>query len=110
MFAEALAKASRRMYGNGLPPARTPNSVQEIDSLLEELRDIRQAGYSCDDQQVADGIVCFGATVLNSLNRPIAAIAVSILAETLSKELQANVIADVKRIAGQLSRRMGAEL
>lgn len=100
----------RRMYGNGLPPARTQKSVQKIDGLLEELRDIRQAGFSCDDQQVADGIVCFGATVLNSLNRPIAAIAVSILAEALSKELQANVIADVKRIAGQLSRRMGAEL
>lgn len=100
----------RRLYAEGLPPARTGNSVQEIDDLIQEIHMIRKTGYSCDDQQVADGIICFGATVLNSLNRPIAAIAVSILAETLSDTARRQVIADVQRIAGQLSRRMGAEV
>jgi DNA-binding IclR family transcriptional regulator len=100
----------RRLYWDGLPEARTQKSVQSLDHLIEELHEIRKSGYSCDDQQVADGIVCFGATVLNSLNRPIAAIAVSILAESLSVEGRSQVIADVQRIAGQLSRRMGAEV
>ncbi len=100
----------RRLYPDGLPIARTHKSVQDIDHLIEELRAIRSLGYSCDDEQVAEGIVCFGATVLNSLNRPIAAIAVSILAEALSDAIRTQVIADVRRIAGQLSRRMGAEV
>ena len=100
----------RRLYTEGLPPPRTRKSVRRVDDLISEIRTIRNTGYSCDDEQVAEGIICFGATVLNSLNRPIAAIAVSILAETLSPEARAQVIADVQRIAGQLSRRMGAEV
>lgn len=100
----------RRLYNDGLPPPRTHKSVRTVDGLIDEIRKIRSLGFSCDDEQVADGIICFGATVVNSLNRPIAAIAVSILAETLSDAARAQVIADVQRIAGQLSRRMGAEI
>ena len=100
----------RRLYSEGLPPPRTPKSVRLVENLIEEIRNIRSLGYSCDDEQVAEGIICFGATVLNSLNRPIAAIAVSILAETLSDTARMRVIADVQRIAGQLSRRMGADI
>lgn len=100
----------RRMFADGLPTARTPKSVQDIDDLIDELRAVRKNGFSIDDQQVADGLICFGATVLNSLNRPIAAIAVSILAEALSTDDRSLVIADIQRIAGQLSRRMGADV
>lgn len=100
----------RRIYLDGLPEPRTAKSVRTIDKLIDELHDIRRNGISCDDQQVAEGIVCYGAAVLNSLNRPIAAIAVSMLAEQLSTTDRAQVIADVQRIAAQLSRRMGADL
>lgn len=100
----------RRLYADGLPTARTHKSVKKIEQLIDEVHKIRALGYSCDDEQVVEGIVCFGATVVNSLNRPIAAIAVSILAEALSEAVQAQVISDVQRIAGQLSRRMGAEI
>jgi DNA-binding IclR family transcriptional regulator len=99
----------KRLYPDGLPPAKTGRSVQSFEQLFDELQLIQKNGYSVDDQQVAEGIICFGATVLNSLNRPIAAIAVSIL-ETASPEERAIVVADVQRIAGQLSRRMGASL
>ena len=84
--------------------------MQSIDQLIDELAEVRKNGYSVDNQQVAEGIICFGATVLNSINRPIAAIAVSVLAETLSLSDRSQIISDVQRIACQLSRRMGAEL
>ena len=100
----------RRLYSDGLPEAKTSKSVQSLDALIDELREVRKNGFSMDDQQVAEGIVCFGAAVLNSLHRPIAAIAVSILADSLSLEGRTQVIADVRRIASQLSRRMGADL
>ncbi len=100
----------RKLFPDGLPPGRTPKSVQQVETLLDELRDIRKNGYSCDDEQVAEGIVCFGASVLDSRNRPIAGVAVSLPAESLPDAERDRVIANVQRIATRLSHRMGADL
>ena len=100
----------RRLYVNGLPSPRTPFSTRSLEHLIEELEDVRVNGYSCDNQQVAEGIVCFGASVLNSRNRPIAGVAVSMLAEKLSEEEKARIISNVQRIAKRLSHRMGADI
>ena len=59
---------------------------------------------------MAEGLVCYGALVLDSANRPIAAIAVSVPAERCPDGDKAHLIADVQRIAGRLSQRMGADM
>lgn len=100
----------RKLFAQGLPEALTMHSVQDIDRLLDELRQIRGCGYSCDDQQVAEGIICFGASVLDSRNRPMAGVAVSLPADELPQEERDRVIANVQRIATRLSHRMGADL
>lgn len=100
----------RRLYPDGLPEPRTPGSVRTVEDLLQELQEVRERGYSCDNQQVAEGLVCFGAPVLDSRNRTMAGVAVSLLAEWLPPDQQEDVIAEVKRIAQQLSQRMGAEI
>ncbi|MBU0584132.1 MAG: IclR family transcriptional regulator [Alphaproteobacteria bacterium] len=100
----------KRLYADGLPAPRTPHSVQTIDKLLAELKEIRRNGYSCDDEQVAEGIVCYGASVLDSQNRPLAGVAVSLLAEKLSEADTRRIIGNVQRIAARLSQRMGADL
>jgi len=99
----------RRLFSHGMPEPRTPYSVKSLDDLLDELQVIRSNGYSCDDQQLAEGLVCYGASVLNSRNRPIAGVAVSVLAERLSEEEKARIISNVQRIATRLSHRMGAD-
>ncbi|PWE54957.1 IclR family transcriptional regulator [Metarhizobium album] len=100
----------RKLFADGLPPGRTPKSVQDIEVLLGELQEVRRSGYSCDDQQVAEGIVCFGASVLDSRNRPIAGVAVSLPTEALESGDRGRVISNVQRIATRLSHRMGADL
>jgi DNA-binding IclR family transcriptional regulator len=100
----------RKLFSQGLPPPRTPHSVQDIDRLLDELRQIRACGFSCDDQQVAEGIICYGASVLDSRNRPMAGVAVSLPADALPQDEKDRVIANVQRIATRLSHRMGADL
>lgn len=100
----------KRLFEDGLPEPRTRHSVQDIDTLLEELKATRMRKYSIDNQQVADGIVCFGAPVLDSKNKPIAGIAVSLLVDDLDEEVQEKTISNVLRIASTLSERMGAEL
>ena len=100
----------KRLYSDGLPEPRTPNSVQSMDQLLNELRETRENQYSVDNQQVAEGIVCFGASVLDSRNTPIAGVAVSLLVDDVTDEDRERIIADVRRIASKLSTRMGADL
>ncbi len=100
----------RRLYAKGLPPPRTENSVKSVEDLIGELHKIRQDGYSCDNEQIAEGVVCFGASVLDSRNRPIAGVAVSLLAENVSAGETAKTISNVQRIAMTLSHRMGADL
>lgn len=100
----------KRLYAGGLPEARTPHSVQSIDQLLEEVRETRAHGYSIDNQQVAEGIICFGASVLDSRNSPIAGVAVSLLVDEVNDKQQSQIIANISRIAARLSKRMGADL
>ncbi len=100
----------RRLYNGGLPAAITPHSVQDVDALLSELRGVRENGYSFDNEQVAEGVVCFGASVLNSQNRPIAGVAVSLPVERLDDTQKTRAIEDVQRIATKISHRMGADL
>lgn len=100
----------KRLYADGFPPPRTPHSVQSMEQLFEELSMVRKLGHSVDDQQVAEGIICFGAPVIGSRNTPIAGVAVSVLVEDASESEQQRIIASVKRIASRLSLRMGAEM
>ena len=100
----------KKLYADGMPEARTPHSVKSIEDLLIELAETRKRGYSIDNQQVAEGIVCFGASVLDSRNMPIAGVAVSVLADNLDGEDRERIIANIKRIASSLSIRMVADL
>lgn len=100
----------RRLYSGGFPAPRTPHSVRTIPGLLAELEEIRRSGVSMDNQQVAEGMVCFGASVLDSHNRPIAGVAVSLPADPLPDEEKRSIASSVQRIAATLSYRMGADL
>jgi DNA-binding IclR family transcriptional regulator len=100
----------KKLYADGLPEPRTPYSVQSLDNLLGELQETRENGYSVDNQQVAEGLICFGASVLDSRNVPIAGVAVSLLAEDMPKQNREKVIKNIQRIASKLSARMGAEI
>lgn len=100
----------RRLYPSGLPEPRTSHSVRSVGHLIEELRQVRRDNYSLDDQQVAEGLLCFGAAVLDSSNRPIAAIAVSVPSERYLDDSKPDLVSDVQRIAARLSQRMGADM
>ena len=100
----------RRLFAAGLPEPLTSHSVQTIERLLEELDETRRNGFSYDDQQVAEGIVCFGASVLDASNRPIAGVAVSLPVDRMEQHDRSDIIQNVKRMATRLSHRMGADL
>ncbi len=55
----------------------TGSTITGKDQLLKELEIIRQNGYSTDDEEYVDGLVCFGAPIFDFHGNPAAAISVS---------------------------------
>ncbi|MFT3989594.1 IclR family transcriptional regulator [Aestuariivirga sp.] len=98
------------LFENGFPKPLTRYSVQTLERLMTDVRKYRKDGYSIDNQETSEGMICFGSAVLDSGNHPIAAIAVSIPASDPILKNRDTVIAGVKDFAGRISRRLGATL
>ncbi len=104
-FSEAEIHA---LFRDGLPSPMTSRSVQDLPSLFSQLQRVRVQGFSIDNQEVADGMICVGAPILNANDHPIASIAVSLLSDALTTEQLNDVAASVREVACLMSRRMGA--
>ena len=100
----------RRLYADGFPEPLTPSSVRTVDALIEELKRFRKLGYSIDKEQVSEGMRCYGKTVLDSQNMPLAALAVSIPAENMSTAEEKQILSTLEAMAEKISRRMGADI
>ncbi len=55
----------------------TPASLTQVESLLENLADIRARGFAIDDQERAEGMRCIAAPIFNAHGEPIAGLSVS---------------------------------
>jgi IclR family transcriptional regulator, blcABC operon repressor len=53
----------RRRYEGQALPALTGRSLATLDALLDELAVIRERGYSMDDEETVEGVVCFGVSI-----------------------------------------------
>jgi len=67
----------RELFPNGQLESYTPNTVTSFDALLEQLKKVREQGYSIDDQEVYPGITCIAMPIKNHQNVTIAAVSVS---------------------------------
>lgn len=100
----------RRLLEDKMPAPLTKHSNLDIETLLAELAQVRLNGYSVDNQQVTVGMVCYGASVVNSLNQPIAGVAVSLSLEAAEEIGEKHIIESVKDISQKISFRLGAQL
>jgi DNA-binding IclR family transcriptional regulator len=100
----------RAIMANRWPVPLTQNSVRSIDELLTELEETRRRGYSIDNGQVDEGMWCFGTPVLNSVNKAIAGIAVSMLKSNIKVDQLDVIPENIRHVANMLSYRLGADL
>jgi DNA-binding IclR family transcriptional regulator len=56
------AEVRRRFHGLALP-ALTSRSLATVDALVTELAGVRERGYSMDDEETVEGVVCFGIAI-----------------------------------------------
>lgn len=87
--------------------ARTPRTITSEARLVAELDEIRQRGFSIDDEENEAGVRCIGAAVLARNGEPLGAISVSGPAGRLTLERVGELGPSVVETADVIARRLG---
>lgn len=89
------------------PPSLTPRSVKSLSELEHELVLTRSRGYSVDDGQIREGMLCIGAAIRDYSGAASAGIAISLIRSEASDEMIASLGEELRETAQALSERLG---
>jgi IclR family acetate operon transcriptional repressor len=87
--------------------AHTPATLTTPQQLREELFQIRQRGYSFDNEEMEEGVVCVAAPVFDGESQIVAAISVSGPTGRMLSQDTSRIIEPVRRGATSISRALG---
>lgn len=85
----------------------TAHTIMDLPRLLEELRMARNEGLAHDHQEVAEGLECMAAPILDHMGRASAAVSVSTPIYRLTEERRTMLEAEIRSLAAELSRLSG---
>ena len=96
-------EVTRRFEGVELPTL-TRRSLPSVEALLADLDVVRQRGYSMDDEETVEGVVCFGVAIpgRDPGEGPYAA-SITLLKARATFDRVPVLIADLHRLAARLS-------
>ena len=96
------------MAGGGLRRL-TRHGVASVAALLRQLDEVRAQGYAVDDEETAEGMICFGAPVFAArAEAAVAAVAVSAIKSALGARERAELVGAVRELARRMSAELGA--
>lgn len=110
LLSEIAASDLLSMYSDGLPAPMTAQSVSNFEQLRLELDQTRMRGYSIDNEQVREGIVCIGSAVRDYSGKAVAGIAVTLLRSEASDDYLNELGQTIKRVAETLSGQLGRQI
>ena len=88
--------------------AHTANTVTSLNELKKQLVQIRQKGYSLDDEEYVMGLKCVASPVWNHQGKPVAAVSVAIPEYRYENGTdQAGYAGLVMEVAQKISRELG---
>ncbi len=93
----------RRLAGVTELPGGTANAIRTVDALLADLERVRDRGYSIDDEETMEGVVCFGVAIPGRQpgEGPNAA-SITLLKVRATDERVPLLVADLHRLADEL--------
>jgi DNA-binding IclR family transcriptional regulator len=87
---------------------REGHGPTSVSQLRRELTAVRQRGYAVEDGSVSEGLSSVARAVLDHTGHPVAGVAVTYPTDGVDEAELARIVAAVSRVAGALSRRLGA--
>lgn len=97
----------RGLYADGRLPRYRGSGSTGLKPLLQELAQVRELGWSVDDEGIREGVFCFGAPVFDASGMAVAGIGVCIHKALLEPRAELRHRTMVMRIASQLTQRLG---
>ena len=88
--------------------AFTPNTITEIEKLIEELRLVRRKGYAIDREEFRPGVICLGAAIRDHAGAVVGSISVSSPAFRSTPEYIEQMKVHLIAAADELSIELGA--
>jgi IclR family transcriptional regulator, acetate operon repressor len=88
--------------------ARTAHTITDPAVLVAHLREVRERGWSVDDEENEAGVRCVGAAVVDHTRRVIGAVSVSQLTSDPETRSSEEVGPRVAAAATAISRALGA--
>lgn len=102
-----LGPGELRMLFSQFPQPLTSRSVAGLSQLEEELALTRARGYSIDDGQIREGMLCIGAAIRDYSGAASAGIAISLIRSEASDEKIAYLGEELRTTANALSEKLG---
>jgi IclR family transcriptional regulator, acetate operon repressor len=91
-------------------PRLTSKSIVRAGQLCKSLHDIRQQGYSVDDEEALIGLRCVSAVVYDDCSEPLAAISVSGKASRVPNDRLPVLGKLVQEVAAELTKALGGTM
>ena len=94
----------RRLAGLTMLPAFTPSSHRTVRDLMRDLVDVRSRGYSIDDEETIEGVVCYGIAIPGRQpGEGIHAASITLLKARATAERVPALVADLRQLSQLLS-------
>lgn len=97
----------QELLGHQELPKFTPNTIEDLGQLLEEINEIKKMGWARDDEEHELGIRCIAAPIYDYRKRIIAAVSASGNKNIISPHRDLEIAQYVLKAAGDISKRMG---
>jgi len=85
----------------------TPNTLTDLDQILEEINRVKELGWAKDDEEHEVGIRCIAAPIYDYRRRIIAAVSTSGNKNIISSDKDEEIAQYVIKAARDISKRMG---
>jgi DNA-binding IclR family transcriptional regulator len=92
---------------NGEIARKTEYSKVTIPDILEDMREIRERGYSIDDREDNTEMYCMGSAIFDQWNQPVASISVASSFNGMNEERQKMIVELLQKTALEISKKLG---
>ncbi|WFE74703.1 IclR family transcriptional regulator [Roseinatronobacter sp. S2] len=98
-----------RRFDGHFPQPLTEHSLRNVPELLNELEAVRERGFSIDNGQVRQGMICLGTILRDHTNAAVAGIAVSLTRQEATPDVIDMLGTTLQVTAQGISRQLGYE-
>lgn len=87
-------------------PGYTKNTITEQGTLKKKLEEIKELGFSYDNEEIDEGTCSYGVPIFNHEKKPVAAVVVTGPSQRITLDRQSHIIVPLKDTAAKISAQL----